>query len=99
MAAARQKLMKLSMTVVATKTLIAGREVVIDARVFTFPLLVAMIVRWGRTNRTHDGRLILSLIGSKWRFFRNVKALARSWRNVAQRILALATSLEFPSER
>ena len=96
MAAARQKLMKLSMTVVATKTLIAGREVVIDATVFTFPLLVAMIVRWGRSSRIPDGRLILSLIGSKWRFFRNVKASARSWRNAAQRDRGAAHPLEFP---
>jgi hypothetical protein len=52
MAAARQKLIKLSMTVVATKTLIAGREVVIAVKVFPFPLVVAMIVRWGRTSRS-----------------------------------------------
>ncbi len=46
MAAARQKLMKLSITVVATKTLIAGRVVAISiVRVFRFPLLVPIFVR------------------------------------------------------
>jgi hypothetical protein len=37
MAAARQKLMKLSRTVVATKTLIAGRGAAFTVAVFTLP--------------------------------------------------------------
>jgi hypothetical protein len=77
------------MTVVATKTLIAGREVEIAVTDFTFSLLVAMIVRWGRSGRTSDGRLMLSLIGSKWGFFRNRQGCSAAWRNVAQRVVAL----------
>jgi hypothetical protein len=45
MAAARQKEMKLSMTVVATNTLIAGRLPRFTGAVFRFPEVVPIVVR------------------------------------------------------
>jgi hypothetical protein len=96
MAAARQKLIKLNITVVATKTLIAGREVEFTFAAFRIPLLVPIICQVGplQSNARRTAHTLAYWI--KLEVLQEPQGNGAAWRNAAQRDMALTTPWEFP---
>jgi hypothetical protein len=87
--------MKLSMTVVATNTLIAGREVGFTTAL-RFPFVVPIICQVGQLQSSTEGGALAYWV--KLEVLQEQQGDGAAWRNVAQRVTARPHPLEVSSE-